>query len=163
MDAKDGDELLPQIYDQLKVMARRYRGPRDSLMPTELVHEAYLRLSDDGPWQSPTHFRATAAVAMRRLLIDRARRRDADKRGGGWDRITLSGLGAAPDIDVIALDESLSTLERMDHRKAQIVQLRFFGGLTMPEIAAHLSVSLRTVEKDWRRARAWLSMQLNTG
>ena len=142
-------------------MARGYRWDQDSLQPTAVVHEAFLRLYD-AEWPDPIAFKAVAARALRQVLIDHARRRKAQRRGGDWQRTTLTGIGSADRaVDVLELEQVIVQLEAFDVRKAEIVQLRFFGGLTNEEIADHLGVSLRTVEKDWRAARAWLLARLS--
>jgi RNA polymerase sigma factor (TIGR02999 family) len=153
------------VYQQLRALARRYAqgNQSPSLQPADLVHEAYLRLAG-GPWRDRAHFCAVAARTMRHILIDRARRRRAAKRGGGWEQVTLSGLaagGATSAVDALTLEDALTRLEALDPRRARIVELRFFGGLTTGEIAEHLEVSTSTVEKEWRGARAWLKWALS--
>ncbi len=162
-------ELFPILYEELRRLAsRHYRRGTGTVEPTSLVHEAFLKLdAHGGPWRNREHFLAVAATAMRQILVDQARRRGADKRGGRWHRITLSGLAqpnAVPDmVDLLALDEALETLARRNERQARIVELRFFGGLSLPQIARHEELSLRTVEQEWRRARAWLGARLRDG
>jgi RNA polymerase sigma factor (TIGR02999 family) len=165
---RNGDEgasaqLMPMVYAQLRVIARRQlAGERcgHTLMPTDLVHEAYLKLSDGKPPDSSdrVHFFAIASRAMRQVLVDHERHRRADKRDGG-ERITLSSFDA-PDprqnIDLLALDEALSELEKVDERKARVIELRAFGGLDFNEIAIALSISRATLARDFRTARAWL-------
>ena len=156
-------QLLPMVYSQLRVIARRQlaneRGGH-TLMPTDLVHEAYLKLSDGIPPDSNdrVHFFAIAARAMRQVLVDHERHRRADKRDGG-ERITLSSLDP-PDprqnIDLLALDQALHELEKVDERKARVIELRAFGGLDFDEIAIALSISRATLARDFRTARAWL-------
>jgi RNA polymerase sigma factor (TIGR02999 family) len=163
-------ELLPLVYDELRRLAAARMGgepPGHTLQPTALVHEAYLRLVGGGrppDWTSRGHFFATAAEAMRRVLIDHARARRADKRGGDRQRVPLDAVVAwveqAHRIDLLALDDALDRLKGMDPRQARVVELRFFGGCEVGEIADHLNVSLSTVEKDLRLARAWLLTQL---
>jgi RNA polymerase sigma factor (TIGR02999 family) len=165
---RNGDEaasaqLLPMVYAQLRVIARRQlaneRGGH-TLMPTDLVHEAYLKLSDGVPPDSNdrVHFFAIASRAMRQVLVDHERHRRADKRDGG-ERITLSSLDP-PDprqsIDLLALDQALDALEKVDERKARVIELRAFGGLDFDEIAIALSISRATLARDFRTARAWL-------
>ena len=162
------DELLPRVYDELRGLAVgmfHVRNRDATLPPTALVHEAYMRLagSDALDVAGRTHFVALAAKVMRQVLIDHHRERAAQKRGGGWDRVTLSGLpGLAEDkeLDFLALHEALDDLATLDPRQAKIVELRFFGGLPMQEIADHLDVSIKTVEADWRHARAWLTARM---
>jgi len=151
-----------KLYEQLRHMAQRYRWDQDTLQPTALVHEAYLKLRVGAAWPDEMSFRAIAARAMRQVLVDHARKRNALRRGGDWQQITLSGLHDQPiPIDALDLHRALNALEQLDPRKAQIVELSFFGGLTQGEIATHLDVSVATVEREWRRARAWLSAFLN--
>jgi RNA polymerase sigma-70 factor, ECF subfamily len=162
-------QALPQVYDELRRLAAFYlnRERRDhTLQPTALVHEAYLKLAeqDSAKWNDPLHFRAVAANAMRQILVDHARRRGTDKRGGDWVRVTFSEAvtaGAEPDVDVLALDEALAELGKLDERKSRVVELRFFGGLTCEEAARALSIAPKTAEADWYMARAWLRQQLN--
>lgn len=167
MTGIDPREILPEVYDELRSVARLYlAGERTShtLQPTALVHEAYMKVADRGAWRDATHFRAVAARAMRQILIDHARARGAVRRGGAWVRVGLdSAEPGAPEseLDVVALDDALHELERLDERKSRIVELRFFGGLTCGEVAGHLDVSLRTVEADWYMARAWLRDRLS--
>jgi RNA polymerase sigma factor (TIGR02999 family) len=168
------DELLPLVYDELRLLARRYLSrerPGHTLQPTALVHEAYLRLVDQTRvnWQGRTHFFAVGARVMRNLLIDHARARGRAKRGGEWHRVTLAD-GVAPfedgDLDheqLLALNGALDRLAALDERQARVVELRFFGGLTVAEVAHLLGVSRRTVEGDWTHARAWLKRELTRG
>jgi len=162
-------ELLPRVYEELRALAGgmfHRRGGTPTLPPTALVHEAYVRMvgSDRLEWDGRTHFVALAAKVMRQVLIDHHRQRNAAKRGGEWQRVTLSalppGFAAADQLDFMALNEALEELATLDERQAQVVELRFFGGMTMPEIADHLGVSLATTEGDWRHARAWLTGKL---
>lgn len=149
------------IYEQLRRIASRYRWDQDSLQPTAVVHEAYLKLRAEADWPDQIPFRAIAARAMRQVLLDRARRRHAAQRGGGWERVTLSGLAEdAVKVDAIDLDRALSRLQRRAPRKAAIVELHIFGGLSQREIAEQMELSLATIEKDWRSARAWLAATL---
>jgi len=138
---------------------------RDRLQATALVHEAYLRVvrSEDPGWEGRRHFFAAAARAMREILIERARKKASPKRGGGRKRVDLGDLAVAieaPAQDMLALDEALVRLEREDSRRHQIVMLRFFAGLSLAETAEVLGVSVPTVERDWRYARAWLHKEL---
>ena len=164
--AQDLDALL---YGELRALAadflRRERSDH-TLQPTALVHEAWMRLSvqDESRWGSRAHFFALAAQAMRRVLIDHARRKRADKRGGGARRITLARdvtpPGDSSDVDLLALDDALDRLAELDARQARVVELRYFAGLTVDEVAEALGVSPRTVAGEWRLARAWLSQRL---
>jgi len=157
-------ELAPVVYDELRVMAAaqmRRERPDHSLQPTGLVHEAYLRLVGDDrtPWEDRAHFFRAAAQAMRRILVDRARARGRQKRGGGRVRVPLEGANASILDDsnrILALDEALQRLEEQDPRSAEVVQLRYFGGLSTHETANALGVSERTVKREWAFARAWL-------
>ena len=159
------DRLIPLVYDELHRMARRYlAGERAdvSLQPTGLVNEVCLRLLGWDPvrWQNRGHFYGVSAQMMRRVLVDIARRRRADRRGGAdvvHVQVESIDLPAdQPDTDLVALDRALEDLAAQDARKAQVVELRFFGGLSMEDIAQTLDVSLRTVHNDWAFARAWL-------
>jgi len=158
------DRLLPLVYDELQRLARRHiRKERrnHTLQSTALVHEAYLRLVGQEPsaWQTRTRFFAVAANLMREILVDHARRHKTAKRGGGAYRVTLDeGLERPPetDLDLVALDEALIALARIDPGKARLVELRFFGGLTIEESAEVLGLSLATVKRHWSLARAWL-------
>ncbi len=163
-------ELMPLVYDELRRLARRYvrqeRAP--SIQATDLVHEAYLRLARDRPrrWQGRTHFLAIAAIGMRRVLVERARARGARKRGGDRVQVTLDeALVAGPGatVDLLAIDRALSTLAALDARQARIVELRFFGGMTVEETAEATGVSAATVKRDWTLARAWLQRELAAG
>jgi len=164
-------ELFSLVYDELRQLARRYLSrerPNHTLQPTALVHEAWFRLSGRGagPWRDESHFFATAALAMRRILIDHARRRQADKRGGGRAiaGLDMEKLGVAVGDDyLLALDEALVRLAKFDERQAKVVELRFFAGLTVPEVAEVLGWSRATVERDWRVARAWLDREIRKG
>jgi len=172
-DLRSGDQsaaarLLPLVYEHLRAIASSYfhRGqPNQTLQPTALVHEAFIRMvgNPDADWKDKAHFCAVCATAMRSILTDHARARNADKRGGGWNRVTLAGAQARvdDDVDIAMLSEALDRLERLNPRHARIIELRFFGGLTVEQIADHLEVSKTTVEGDWRMARAWLSSQLS--
>jgi RNA polymerase sigma factor (TIGR02999 family) len=166
------EELLPLVYDELRQLARRYLSrerPGHTLQPTALVHEAYIKLVDQSrvDWQGRTHFFAVGAKVMRNLLIDHARARGRAKRGGGRHRVTLlEGLTPMTDRDLdidelLAINESLDRLAELDPRQARVVELRFFGGLTVPEVALVLGVSQRTIEGDWTHARAWLKRELS--
>jgi RNA polymerase sigma factor (TIGR02999 family) len=166
------NEMFPVIYGELRRMARRYLGRErrnHTLQPTALVHEAWLRLQNEkgGEWQGRTHGLALGAQAMRRLLIDHGRHQKRDKRGGGQAPVALDDLlkaavtGAVPVEDLLTLEAALTRLESVDPRAAQIVMFRFFAGMSNPEIAEHMGLSLRTVEGDWTHARAWLKRELS--
>ena len=162
------DKLTPIVYDELRRIAHRYvRRERDghTLATTALVNEAYLRLAgfQKFTWESRSHFFAVSAQVMRHILIDYARRSQFAKRGGGLQRVSFEGaasdamlMTSARAAELIALDEALDELAKMDPRKSDVVQLRYFGGLTLEETAEVLQVSLMTVRRDWRAARAWL-------
>jgi RNA polymerase sigma-70 factor (ECF subfamily) len=165
------DELIPLVYGELRRLAGGYlRGerPGQTLRPTDLVSEAYLRLVDGAPldWGGRAHFFAIAARAMRQVLVDSARQRSAGKRGGGERPATLDEVGAAacdrPE-GLVALDDALSELAKNDERKAKVVELFYFGGLSQGEIAAMLAVHVNTVSRDLRFAEAWLKAQLGGG
>lgn len=166
------DELMALLYQELRRLARwqMARGtPGATLQPTAVVHEAYLRLVDQArtDWRSRTHFVAVASRVMRNLLIDHARAKAADKRGGGWRPVTLADEavgGRALDVDgLLALEEALERLAAHDEHQARVVELRFFGGLTVEEVAESLGVSKRTAEGLWTHARAWLRRELTRG
>jgi RNA polymerase sigma factor (TIGR02999 family) len=164
------DELFEAVYDPLRELARRYlrrERPGHTLQPTALVHEAYFKLVDQSrvDWKGRTHFFAVGAKAMRRILIDYARSRKRAKRGGDWLRVTLSGLAAPPfgDLDptqLLELHSALEKLAQLDERQARVVELRFFAGLRMSEVAKVLGVSKRTADGDWAKARTWLEQEL---
>jgi RNA polymerase sigma factor (TIGR02999 family) len=167
--AKDAArDLLPLVYDELRKLARFRLGrlpAGQTLQATALVHEAYMRLvgHEDPRWDSRGHFFAAAAQAMRNIMVERARRRGRYKHGAGRRRVELDGAAitlAESNADVLAIDEALVKLEQQDERKGRIVMLRFFAGLAMEEIAELLGVSTRTVEREWRFARAWLSREM---
>jgi RNA polymerase sigma factor (TIGR02999 family) len=158
------DQLLPRVYAELRRSAERalrHESPGHTLQATALVHEAWMRLAlgAEPDWHDQQHFLAGAARLMRQVLIDHARRRDAGKRDGG-ERLALSGLGleAAQDggFDVLALDQALQQLQRLDARKAQLVELRVFGGLEFSEIGRLMALSRATLDREWRSARAFL-------
>lgn len=168
-DGSARDRLVAVLYPELRALAdRQLRGERGNhtLQPTALVNEAYLRLSglDRIEWQDRVHFMHMAARVMREVLVDHARRRAASKRDGG-ERVSLTGLdlaaGDAGGIDVAALDGALDALERLDPDKARIVELRYFGGLTIEETAQVLEISDATVKREWALARAWLRRELS--
>ncbi|HJK98102.1 MAG TPA: ECF-type sigma factor [Polyangiaceae bacterium LLY-WYZ-14_1] len=167
---RSAKELVNEVHGRLHALALKYvREWSDrALDPADLVHEAYLRLeaaSDAGArWESQEHFLAVAARAMRQILVDDARRRGAGKRGGGWTRVTLTGLddaqGRVSMTDVLALGDALAELQQRNPRQSEIVSLRLFGGLTVPQIADRLGLSESSVEKEWKVAREWLSGQV---
>lgn len=163
------DELLPQVYGELRRLANYYlrrERPDHTLQPTALVHEAYLRLVDATgiDWQNRAHFFGIAAVRMRHILVEHARSRQAAKRGGGEYRLSLGEadqLAEKRDVNLLALDDALQRLEGLDAQKARVVELRYFGGLTIEETAEVLQVSPATVKRDWSMARAWLRSELS--
>jgi RNA polymerase sigma factor (TIGR02999 family) len=162
------DSLLPVVYQELRRLAAgyiRHEKPGQTLQPTALVHEAYLRLMKDRPdrWQNKAHFCAIAAHSMRQILIERARARNAQKRWGEKARITLDEelvQGGERSVDLLALDEAIERLAALDPEQARIVELRFFGGLTVEETADALDISPATVKRHWTVARAWLAREL---
>ena len=170
-DPQAAEQLLPLVYDELRKLAAQkliQEKPGQTLQATALVHEAYLRLVDVDSaqhWNSRGHFFAAAAEAMRRILIDRARHKQTRKAGGRRRRLDLDDvelvINDELDHDLIALDEALGQLEVKDARKAELVKLRFFAGLTAEQAAQALGVSLSTVEKDWAYARSWLRVAID--
>ncbi|HVF72693.1 MAG TPA: sigma-70 family RNA polymerase sigma factor [Chthoniobacterales bacterium] len=165
-EAADG--LMPLVYDELRGLARGYLQRERSdhtLQATALVHEAYLRLVDQKTttWRNRAHFFGVAAQLMRRILVDHARRHRREKRGGDWDKVEFDEALApavARNLDVIALDDALQDLTKLNAQHARIVELRFFGGLKTDEVAEVLELSQRTVEREWRMARAWLRREI---
>jgi RNA polymerase sigma factor (TIGR02999 family) len=162
------DKLAPLVHEELRRLARHYlRGERigHTLQPTALVNEAYMRFVNlrEIEWQNKAHFFAIAATIMRRILVDHARGRNYAKRGGAQQRLSLSKadrFANQPDIDLVALDDALIALETMSPQQSRIVELRFFGGLTIEETAEVLGISHATVERDWAVARAWLRREI---
>ena len=162
------ESLVPLVYEELRARAAGYlrQERRDhTLQPTALVHDVYLRLIDQSrvDWRGRTHFLCIAATEMRRVLVEHARSRKAAKRGGGWARVTLDAAampGGGTEVDFLDLDATLTRLAELDPRQAQVVELRFFGGLKVDDVAEQLGISPKTVEKDWRMARAWLHARL---
>jgi len=155
------------MYAEMRALAGRYLAGRfgHTLQPTALVNEAYIKLNrrETGAFESREHFLAVAARAMRQILVDHARRKAADKRNSGSVRTTLSGVaieGANDDLDVLVLDDALRTLAALNERHARVVELKFFAGMTTAEIGHVLDVSPATVERDWKKARAWLVVRL---
>lgn len=172
MNDKAVAELMPLVYDELRRLAAgylRHERPGQTLQATALVHEAFVRLSAERaqPWQNRTHFLAIAALSMRQILVQRARTRRAAKRGGDPERITLDeaqlaapGTASPGGVDVLALDEALTRLAALDPSPAKIVELRYFGGLTVEETAEAMALSPATVKRHWKLARAWLHREL---
>jgi len=162
------DRLMPLVYDELRRLADRYlrrERPGHTLQATALVHEAYLQLVDQKnvEWQNRAHFIGVAAQLMRRILVEHARRHHAEKRGGGEPNVTLDEAlewSAGREVALVALDDALNALAALDPQQGRIVELRFFGGLTVDETAEALGVSPRTVDREWRMARAWLQREL---
>ncbi|HWM93538.1 MAG TPA: sigma-70 family RNA polymerase sigma factor [Thermoanaerobaculia bacterium] len=165
-DREAAERVLPLVYDELRRMAARQlrqEGGRHTLQATAIVNEAYLRLAGQGfNWPSRGHFFAFAAHLMRRILVDHARKRNRAKRGGQVQKVTLEEIEklgmalTAEGPDLVALDDALTRLEALDARKAAVVELRFFSGMSLEETAVQLGVSSETVGREWRRARAWL-------
>lgn len=172
LEVRDGspaafDRLMPLVYHDLRKVAHKQlvRERKTALETTALVHELYLKLVDqaDIDWEGRSHFYGIAARAMRQILVDFARKRQTQKRGGAWQRATLTNrhLGFEVNLDeLLALDEALARLGEADERQRQVVEMRFFGGMTVDEIAAVLGVSARTIHRDWIKARAWLYSEL---
>lgn len=163
------DKLMPLVYDELRRIARHYlRGERPwhTLESAALVNEAYLKLLDTQniDWQDRAHFFAMSSALMRRILVDHARNRNRVKRGGGQQKLSLSKadrFADKPDLDLVALDDALKRLAAMNEHQSRIIELRFFGGLTIEETAEVLGVSHATVEREWAVARAWLRRELS--
>lgn len=164
-------ELLPIVYEELRALAAgvfRDQKAGSTLQPTALVHEAYLKLVDQSiDWQSRRQFFAVAAIAMRSIMVDHARRKGALKRGGDRRRVPLKDSEQTPELldeaTVLAIDEALSRLAELDARKAKLVELRFFGGLTSEDAAEALGIARSTAAEEWRIARAWLYNELGEG
>jgi RNA polymerase sigma factor (TIGR02999 family) len=168
-DPHAAEQLLPLVYDELRKLAAQklaQEKPGQTLQATALVHEAYLRLVDadlSPHWNSRGHFFAAAAEAMRRILVEQARRKRRPKHGGGRWRVELQEAGSQaehPSDDLLALDEALARLELIDSIAAQLVKLRYFAGLSMPQAAEALGLSLRSAQRNWTYARTWLHRQL---
>jgi RNA polymerase sigma-70 factor (ECF subfamily) len=170
-DASAANELIPLVYNELRRLAGHYmRGerPGHTLQATALVHEAYLRLIDQTrvEFQNRSHFFAMAAQQMRRILVDHARARQAGKRGGKGERLPFNDVVVGPEaeqVDIVALDDALQTLAKVDPQQSRIVELRYFGGLSIEEAAAALGISPATVKRDWNMAKAWLYQELRKG
>lgn len=169
-DSKAAAQLLPLVYDELRKLAwarLAHEPPGQTLQPTALVHEAFVKLVGHGDpgWQGREHFFGAAARAMRQILVDRARRKAAIKHGGGQERVGLEDDYALaiepPSVDLLALDEALIMLEARNPRQARLVELRYFAGLSAEETAEILGVTVRTIEREWRFIRTWLHRQLN--
>jgi RNA polymerase sigma factor (TIGR02999 family) len=162
------DKLMPLVYTELHRLAKRYmqrQAPGNILQTTALIHEAYVRLIDANQvqWQNRAHFFAVSAQLMRRILVDEARSGRYQKRGGGAHQVSLAEaleVNGEAGADIIALDEALKTLAAMDERKSQIVEMRFFGGLSVEETAEVLKLSPETVMRDWKKAKLWLMQEL---
>jgi len=172
-DGQAAEQILPLVYDELRKLAAAklaHEKPGQTLQATALVHEAYIRLVDQTTpqqWDNSRHFFAAAAEAMRRILVERARQKQSLKRGGDRDRVDLAAadpvvLPIACD-DILGLEEALQKLERKDARKAELVKLRFFAGLTTTQAARALGVSATTAENDWTYARSWLRLEMAGG
>jgi RNA polymerase sigma factor (TIGR02999 family) len=169
-DGRASEELLPLVYNELRqlAMARMAReAAGQTLQATALVHEAWLRMvgAGDRTWQNRAHFFGAAAEAMRRILVENARRKSRLKRGGGQFRLDIEDLdlaAATPDEKVLLMDEALEQLQKQDPEKARIVVLKFFGGLTNQEVAENLGITERTVERQWAYAKAWLFQKIET-
>lgn len=167
-DQASFERLIPLVYDELRRLARRYtRRERadNTLQPTALVNEAYLRLIEmkGVGWQDRTHFFAVAAQVMRHVLVDAARARVSAKRGGQRRQVNTSGflnLGTRRDPELVALDDALNALEKIDRRKARVIELRFFVGLSVEEAAEVLKISAQSVMRDWKLAKAWLEREV---
>ena len=169
-DTNAAADLLPLVYDELRKLAAARMAPESpdhTLQPTALVHEAYLRLvraDASRPWNGRGHFFAAAAEAMRRILVESARRKQTGKHGGGHRRVDLADVEPAaesPDLDLIALDDALNRLALSDPRKAELVQLRYFAGLTNEQAAVALGISISTADNDWAYAKSWLRVALD--
>lgn len=166
-DDRAADRLLPLIYDELRGLAADYlrnERPNHTLQPTALVHEVYLRLIDQEQtdWKNRAHFFALAAEMIRRVLVDHARAKQAAKRGGDRERVSLEDADQRVEhqVDLLTLDELLEELDTLSERQRRVVELRFFGGLTVKDTAHVLGISTPTVKADWRLARAWLGTRL---
>lgn len=170
-DREARDRLLTLVYKEMRKLAAKYlkqQRPDHTLQPTALVHEAYLKLIDTSEinWQDRAHFFAVAAQTMRNILVDHARAIAADKRGGGMQKIALdeiSGASKKQDVDLIDLNDALERLARQDELQSRLIELRFFGGLTIEDTAEVLKISPATVKREWAMARAWLFREMNTG
>jgi RNA polymerase sigma factor (TIGR02999 family) len=163
------EELMPLVYDELRVMAKRHMGLQKkghTFQTTELIHEAYVKLAknDGQSWDNRAHFFSVASKAMRHILVDYARSKNAQKRGNAAQKITFEEnamISKDNSMEVLALDEALKSLQKFDERKSQIVEMKFFGGLTIEEIARVLKISAETVKRDWRFSRTWLLKEIS--
>jgi RNA polymerase sigma factor (TIGR02999 family) len=171
-DPHAAEQLLPLVYEELRQLAGHklaQEKPGQTLQATALVHEAYVRLVDTDkgqPWNGRGHFFAAAAEAMRRILVERARHKRSLKAGGDRRRLDLADIepvGDGPRVDLLALDEALEKLARQDQRKADLVKLRFFAGLTIEQAAQVLGISTSTADNDWAYARCWLRLEIEGG
>ena len=175
LDWNHGDQealnrLMPLVYDELRRIARRVAACQGydkhrTLQPTALVHEAVARMIDESriEWKNRAHFYGIVGCAIRRIVVDEFRKQGADKRGGDRTRVSLTGAEPSfqvPELDLLALDQVLEKLSRLDERKVRVIELRFFSGLTQPEIAEVLGISEKTVEREWRDAKAWLHLEM---
>ena len=164
------DELMPLVYQELRRMAKKYMNSQPSkhtLQTTALIHEAYLKLADNRGknWQNRAHFFAVAAQAMRHILVDHARLHKAEKRGGDTQIVSLEEAAIISDeraAEIVALDEAIENLSKVEERKSRVVELRYFGGLSVEETAEVLKISPETVMRDWRFAKTWLLRELST-
>lgn len=151
-----------EAYERMRAIARSIGDRGQTLTPTEVVHEAWIRLEDRATWTSEAHFRALAAKAMRAVVVDRLRARSTDKRGGGWRPVPITGVpGGSIPVELLDLCSALDRLDGIDPRLGRVAELKLFGGLEMSDIASILEVSERTVKRDWRCARAWLATELS--
>ncbi|MCU0237945.1 MAG: sigma-70 family RNA polymerase sigma factor [Pyrinomonadaceae bacterium] len=163
------DQLMPLVYDELRLIAKRFMSRQKTdhtLQTTELIHEAYLKLAEknENSWQNRSHFFGVAAQAMRHILVDYARAKQSQKRGGVQFQITLEDNALVSNDNssqILALNEALENLSKLDQRKVKVVEMKFFGGLTMEEIAEVLSISPETAKRDWKFARTWLLRELS--
>jgi len=171
-DSQAAEQLLPLVYDELRKLAAyklAHEPPGQTLQATALVHEAYIRLvhsEQPASWNSRGHFFAAAAEAMRRILVENARRKKQPRRGGGRQRVELRDVDLGVDVpsdDLLALDEALDRLEQRDPAAAHLIKLRYFAGLTMPQAAKAMRISLRTAERNWTYARTWLHREISKG
>ncbi len=162
------DELMPLVYDELRTMAKRYMSGQNkghTFQTTELIHEAYLKLAggEKQEWKNRAHFLGVAALAMRHILVNYAISKQSQKRGGDRQKVTLnddSVVSMERSDEIVALDEALKSLEILDQRKSRVVELRYFGGMSIEETASVLKVSQQTVQRDWRFAKSWLMREL---